>query len=208
MSDHSLLNCKKIGIMGGTFNPIHMGHLLMAQWAKDFANLDAVIFIPAGNPYMKAGTEILEGDMRLQMVRLSVAKKDGFYVSDIEIKRDGNTYTYETLQELSSIYPNAELYFIVGADSLFSFEHWVHPELILANCTLIAAARNGTKTEELEKKLQELINRFGGNIRLMEFPTIDISSTMIRSRIKEGKSIRYLTTDQVCEFIDSNQLYL
>ena len=208
MSDTFLQNCKKIGIMGGTFNPIHMGHLLMAQWAKDFANLDAVLFIPAGNPYMKAGTEILNGDMRLQMVNLSIDEKDGFFASDIEIRRSGNTYTYETLQELSKVYPHAEFFFILGADSLFNFERWVHPELILEKCTLIAVARDGAKIDELEKKLQELIKRFGGDIRLMEFPVIDISSTMIRNRIKEGKSIRYLTVEQVCEFIEFNHLYL
>lgn len=208
MSDTFLQSCKKIGIMGGTFNPIHIGHLLMAQWAKDFAALDAVIFIPTGNPYMKVGTEILDGELRLQMVRLSIDEKDDFFVSDIEIRRGGNTYTYETLQELSNVYPHAELFFIVGADSLFSFERWVHPELILENCTLIAAARNGARTEVLVSKQNELMERFGGNIRLMDFPAIDISSTLIRNRIKEGKNIRYLTTDPVCELIELNQLYL
>ena len=101
MLDEFLRSCKKIGIMGGTFNPIHMGHLLMAQYAKEYADLDAVIFIPAGCPYMKAGAEILDGQTRLQMVKMAIEPEDAFFASDIEIKRSGNTYTYETLQELS-----------------------------------------------------------------------------------------------------------
>ncbi len=208
MSDSILQNCKKIGIMGGTFNPIHIGHLLMARFAKEFAGLDAVIFIPAGNPYMKAGTEILDGQMRLKMVRLSIAEEEGFLASDIEIRRSGNTYTYETLQELSRSFPHAQFYFIVGADSLYGLEHWVHPEKILKNCTLIAAARNGTGMDTLEKKRDELVERFGGKILLMDFPAFDVSSTMVRDRVKSRKSIRYLTTDNVVDYIETNGLYL
>lgn len=208
MSDNRLQNCKKIGIMGGTFNPIHIGHLLMGRWAKDHAQLDAVIFIPAGNPYMKAGSQVLDGSHRLKMVQLSVEPCEDFYTSDIEIRREGYTYTYETLEELTKLYPNAEFYFIVGADSLYNFERWVHPELILKNCTLIAAARNGAAMEELEAKKTELENRFGGKIMLMDFPAFDVSSTMVRERVKEGKSIRYLAPDKVCDYIEENAFYL
>ena len=207
MSDIRLQNCKKIGIMGGTFNPIHVGHLLMGRWAKDHAQLDAVIFIPAGNPYMKAGTQVLDGAKRFEMVQLSVEQCEDFYASDIEINRSGYTYTYETLEELTKLYPNAEFYFIVGADSLYSFERWVHPELILKNCTLVAAARNGAAMEELEVKKAELEERFGGHIMLMDFPAFDVSSTMIRDRIKEGKSIRYLAPEKVCDYIEDHGLY-
>ena len=207
MSDILLQNCKKIGIMGGTFNPIHIGHLFMAQWAKDYAGLDAVIFIPTGISYMKAGLNVLEGSERLKMVQLAVEQCKDFYTSDIEINRSGNTYTYETLEELTKLYPNAKLHFIMGADSLYNFERWVHPDLILKNAALIAAARNGSATETLEKKRVELMKRFGGEIMLMNFPTIDVSSTMIRERIKEGKSIRYLTPEKVCAYIEDNRLY-
>ena len=207
MTGKRLEDCKKIGIMGGTFNPIHVGHLLMAQWAKEFANLDAVLFIPAGNPYMKDVTEILDGRERLKMVELSIEQQNGFYASGIEIEREGNTYTYETLQELRGLYPEAALFFIAGADCLFSFEKWAHPELILDNCTLIAAARNGTDTGEMEERRKALMQKFGGEILLMEFPAFEISSTMVRNRIKEGNSIRYLTTDKVCDYIEANQIY-
>lgn len=207
MSDTLLQNCKKIGIMGGTFNPIHIGHLLMAQWAKDCADLDAVIFIPTGISYMKVGTNVLEGSERLKMVQLAVEQSNDFYTSDIEIKRAGNTYTFETLEELSSLYPNARLHFIMGADSLYNFERWVHPELILKNATIIAAARNGASIDALEEKRMELVSRFGGEIILMNFPSFDVSSTMIRDRIKEGKSVRYLVPEKVCDYIEDNGLY-
>lgn len=208
MSDNFLQNCKKIGIMGGTFNPIHIGHLLMARYAKEYVGLDAVIFIPAGHPYMKAGSEILDGQTRLQMVKIAIETEDSFYASDIEVRRSGNTYTYETLQELSQIFPHADFYFIVGADSLFAFDHWVYPEKILKNCTLIAAARNGSGTEALENKQRELIKRFGGEILLMEFPAFDVSSTMIRERIKNEKNVRHMTPDKVIDFIEANGLYV
>jgi len=208
MNKKSLNECKKIGIMGGTFNPIHVGHLLMGQWAKEFAGLDAVIFIPTGNPYMKEQSEILDGAERLKMVCYSIENQEGFYASDIEINRKGNTYTYETLQQLRGIYPNASFYFIAGADCLYSFDRWVHPELILQNCTMIAAARNGAATRELEDRIKLLTERFGGQILLMEFPTFEVSSTMLRQRLQEGKSIRYLTTDKVCDYIEANGLYL
>jgi len=208
MENCFLTNCKKIGIMGGTFNPIHTGHLLMARWALEYAGLDAVLFIPAGNPYMKNNSDILDGEKRIQMVRISIEGQEDFFVSDMELNRKGNTYTYETLLELNELYPRAKLYFIVGADSLYSFAKWSHPELILSNSILIAAARNGTAMEQLEEKRRELIASFGGEILLMEFPTIDISSTMIRNRVKEGKSIRHLTTDAVCDYIASQKLYV
>ena len=208
MTDRELSNCKKIGIMGGTFNPIHAGHLLMARWALESAGLDAILFIPAGNPYMKSNTDILDGEQRMQMVRMSIQGQDDFFVSDMELKRNGNTYTYETLLELRRLYPQAKLYFIMGADSLYTFAKWSHPELILANSILIAAARNGTSMEQLEEKRRELTTSFGGEILLMEFPAIDISSTMIRDRLKEGKSIRYLTTDAVCDYIASEKVYV
>ena len=208
MSDQFLQSGKKIGIMGGTFNPIHMGHLLMAQYAKEYADLDAVIFIPAGCPYMKDRGTLIEGQIRLQMVQMAIEGSDAYFASDIEIKRSGNTYTYETLQELSKIFPHADFYFILGADSLFGLEHWIYPEKILKNCTLIAAARNGSGMDALENKRRELIDRFGGEILLMDFPTVDISSTLIRKRIKNGKSVRYMMPDNLVDYIKANGLYV
>jgi len=203
-----LENCRKIGIMGGTFNPIHAGHLLMGRFAKEYADLDAVVFIPAGLPHMKKNIGLLSGRERLYMVEQSIKGEKDFYASSIEIDRNGQTYTYETIAELHEKYPFAQLYFILGADSLFSFDRWLYPEKILSHCNLIAAARNGSVTSELRDVSNMLMNKYGGEIFIMEFPTLDISSTMIRERVKNGKSIRYLTTDAVCDYIEAHNLYL
>lgn len=132
---------KKMGIMGGTFNPIHTGHLLLAQWAMEEAGLDGVLFMPTGNSYMKDKGEMLSGPERLVMTQLAIRDRECFYCSDLEVKRGGNTYTYETLESLQFLYPQAKLYFIVGADCLFSIENWYCPEKIFRCCTLLAASR-------------------------------------------------------------------
>ncbi len=198
---------KKIGILGGTFNPIHIGHLLMAEYAKEEANLDAVIIMPTGQSYMKANSNVLEGCKRLEMIQLCIEENSGLIVSDMEIQRGGNTYTYETLLQLKELYPMVEFYFIVGADSLFSMERWVKPEVIFANCTVLAAGRDGTSVEALEKKKKELEERFRAEIILMHFPKIDISSTVIRENVQKGRSIRYMVHDKVWKYIQENDLY-
>lgn len=198
---------EKIGIMGGTFNPIHIGHLLLAQWAMEEAGLDRMIFMPTGNSYLKDKTEMLPGSERLAMTRLAVQDRDCFFCSDMEVKRGGNTYTYETLESLRHIYPQAELYFIVGADCLFSIENWYCPEKIFKQCTLLAASRGGTPLQELEEKRQELAEHYGADILLMAFPDMEISSTDIRRRCREGKSIQYLVPDSVREYIIAGHFY-
>lgn len=203
----SLEGYKKIGILGGTFNPIHVGHLLMAEYAKEVADLDVVMVMPSGISYLKANTNVLPGKQRLEMVELSIENNPNLISSDIEINREGNTYTYETLQQLKGLYPNAEFYFIVGADSLFSIERWVKPELIFQNCTLLAAGRNNAAKEELVSKKLELEYKFAAKILLMDFPEIDISSTKIRENVRAGRSIRYMVHEEVRKYIQDNGLY-
>lgn len=198
---------KKIGIMGGTFNPIHTGHLLLAQWAMEEAGLDGVIFMPTGNSYMKDKVEMLPGPERLAMTQLAIHGRECFLCSDLEVKRGGNTYTYETLESLQSMYPQARLYFIVGADCLFSIENWYCPQKIFQHCTLLAASRNGTPMEALEEKRRELAEIYNAEILLMEFPNIEISSTDIRRRCREARSIRYLVPDCVREYIIQYHFY-
>lgn len=203
----SLDNYSKVGILGGTFNPIHMGHLLMAEYVKEAANLDVVMILPNGISYMKAGTNVLEGEVRLKMIELCIEDNPNLITSDMEIKREGNTYTYETLLELRAKYPQTEIYFIIGADSLFNMEKWVKPEVIFANCTILAVGRNQASQEALEEKKTDLEKRFGGKIRLFDFPEIEISSTRIRENIKTGKSFRYMVPEQVWNYICKNNLY-
>lgn len=203
----SLNNYSKVGILGGTFNPIHTGHLLMAEYVKEAAKLDVVMLLPNGISYMKAGTNVLEGEVRLKMIELCIEDNPNLITSDMEIKREGNTYTYETLLELRAKYPRTELYFIIGADSLFSMEKWVKPDVIFANCTILAVGRNQAPKEDLEEKKADLENRFGAKIRLLDFPEIEISSTQIRENIKAGKSFRYMVSEQVWNYIRENNLY-
>lgn len=198
---------KKIGVMGGTFNPVHTGHLLLAQWAMEEAGLDGVIFMPTGCSYMKKSAEVLPGAERLAMTRLAIADRDCFLCSDLEVKRAGSTYTCETLEELQALYPQAQLYFIVGADCLFTIGNWYHPERIFRRCILLAASRNGMSMDGLEEKRQELEAAYQAKILLMAFPDIEISSTDIRERCRQGLSIRYLVPDSVREYIDRHQYY-
>lgn len=205
MSDLAI--CEKIGIMGGTFNPIHTGHLLLAQWAMEESGLDGVIFMPTGNSYMKDKMEMLPGPERLAMTQLAIRDRECFFSSDMEIKRGGNTYTYETLESLHSMYPQAQLYFIVGADCLFSIENWYFPEKIFQNCILLAASRNGASIQALEMKRRELEALYEANIMLIAFPNIEISSTDIRRRCRESRSIQYLVPDGVREYIERKRFY-
>ncbi len=198
---------KRIGILGGTFNPIHIGHLRMAECAREALELDSVLIMPTGNSYMKNANDILPGEIRLQMAELSIANNPYFKASDLEINRQGQTYTFETLEQLHVIYPNTDFYFIVGADCLFSIERWYKPDRIFEQCTLLAANRNDVPVTELQDKCEDLKKRFDAKIELFDMPQLDISSSMIRNLKKEGKSIRYFVTEPVFDYINTNHLY-
>lgn len=199
---------KKIGIMGGTFNPIHIGHLVLAQRALEEKELDEIWIIPTGCSYMKANQDILSGEDRLAMVALAIAGNDKMKCLDMEIKRSGYTYSYETLEQLNAEYPTYSFYFIFGADCLFTIENWKYPERIFANCSVIAAARNGTSHTQMEEKITQLKERFGADISLLTFPHLEISSTDLRERIRLGKSVKYLIPDNVIFYIKEKGFYL
>ncbi len=192
---------EKIGILGGTFNPIHTGHLMLGICAKENFGLDRILVMPAGNPYLKEGQKILPGDLRLSLVEKAIRDLEGFEASDHELKKEGKTYTWETMRELKEKDPGATLYFIVGADCLQSFSSWVYPDRILANCELIAACRGDVTVEKAKPWAEELEKKYGGTVHLMDFPAIEISSTMIRDRIKDGKSIRFMVPEAIEEEI-------
>ncbi|MDR2042940.1 MAG: nicotinate-nucleotide adenylyltransferase [Clostridium sp.] len=212
---------KKVGILGGTFNPIHIGHLVLAEWARETAGLDEVLFIPTGHPYMKYGAASQDGDSlrraaalsmptaadRYHMVELAVKTRSGFLGCDIETSRPGFTYTYETLDLLRQGHPDCDFYFIMGADCLFTIETWKEPERIFRACTVISAVRGRTPTAEVEQKRRYLERLFAGKILLIPFLSIEISSTDIRERVREGKSIRYLVPDPVIGFLEKRGFY-
>lgn len=198
---------RKVGIMGGTFNPIHIGHLIIAEKAREQFHLDEVLFMPSGTPYMKDMQEVLPGHIRAEMTKLAVEENPFFSVSTIEIEKEGSTYTYETLETLHEKNPNAEYFFILGADSLWSIENWKNPERIFAGCHILAALRDGRAKEEMEAQAAHLRTDCQAAVSLIETSHIEISSSMIRDLIRNGHSIRYLVPDAVYDYIIKNKLY-
>lgn len=200
----------RIGIMGGTFNPIHMGHLMMSEYLCDEFSLDFVLFIPTGNPPHK-NKGVLDAQIRLEMVRFATDKNDRFQVSDIEVNRKNTSYSIDTVNLLKEEYPNDKLFFIIGSDSLFQLNTWKKFDELAKAIEFIVAARPGYFEDEddnsVEDEIQELNRKYGSIIHCVETPMYEISSTDIRDRIKVGKSVKYLLLDEVIEYIDHNNLY-
>ena len=204
------MNKIKIGILGGTFDPIHLGHLIIAEQAKDQYGLDQVLLIPSGHSYFKdnRAQKVLPALTRLEMTRKAVSDYPPFEVSDIEVRRSGNTYTYETLEELADLHPEAELFFIVGADTVYSMSTWREPARIFAACTVLAAMREDqVDPESFQQGIKDLENRFHARIRTISIPNIGISSTQIRERAGNGKSIHYLVPNALESYIIENGIY-
>ena len=198
---------RKIGYLGGTFDPIHIGHLMLAEWAISAADLEEVWFIPTGPSYMKTDHYVLPGPERLRRVEMAVEGNSKFKCLDMEIIRQGYTYTYETVEELRAKYPDTEFYLIQGADCLFALDSWKHPDRILKSCTVLAAVRGDSDLSCLKSKRRELLSKYGGNIILLPFMHLSISSSEIRGRVLEGKSIRYMVPDEVLKYIEDKGFY-
>ena len=198
---------KRVGIMGGTFNPIHIGHLIIAEAAYEAYDLDEVLFVPSGISYMKDQSEILDAKKRVHMTGLAIEDNPHFALSTIEIDRDGNSYSYETLETLRKQNPNTEYFFLVGSDTLFALETWKHPEILLPSCTILVAVRNGVPMEKMQEHAKYLEEKFGGSIQLLTTPNIEISATDIRNRIAANRNVKYFVPDSVLQFIEKNNLY-
>lgn len=201
---------KKIGILGGTLNPIHIGHLIIADVAYEELNLDRIIIMPSGNPPHKQDEHILSSRHRSNMIKTSIVNDNRMVFSDMELKREGYIYTADTVSILSEKYPNTQFYFILGEDSIFSIEKWYNPQQIFDKVILAVASRkeNGKSSRErLEEKILHLQKKHNGKIIVLNSPLIDISSTDIRERVKAGKSIKYYVTDRTENYIEENNLY-
>jgi len=198
---------KKVGIMGGTFDPIHFGHLIIANEVLNMYGLDEIIFIPAGNPPHKNQTKASSHD-RYFMATIATLSNAKFTVSDIEIQNREKSYTLNTIIELTNRYRDTEFYFITGADAIIDLPNWHEPEKLLKLCKFIAVSRPGTSKEILQKNIAEIKENFNGNIELLQVPMLQISSTDIRNRFKSGKSAKYLLPESVEQYIIKNSLYL
>lgn len=198
---------RRVGIMGGTFDPVHIGHLIIAEKAREQFHLEEVLFMPNGVPYMKSNKKVLPAEIRTEMTKLAIADNPFFSISTIETEKEGSTYTYETLLELHKQNPNTEYFFILGADSLWTIKDWKNPEKIFHNCHILAALRNDKSVKEMEEQISYLKNTFGADISLLQTGNVDISSSMIRGLVQNGHSIRYLVPESVCDYIIKNKLY-
>lgn len=200
----SASRARRVGVMGGTFDPIHTGHLVTADEARHAFSLDEVVFVPAGWPWQKDRTEVAAPEHRYLMTVIATAADPAFRVSRIELDRDGPTYTIDTLRALKAERTDAELFFITGADAILQILTWKDPEAILREACFIAATRPGYDLDRLEK---ELPAGFEDRVSVMEIPALAISSTDVRRRVREGRPIRYLVPAGVASYIEKNGLY-
>jgi nicotinate-nucleotide adenylyltransferase len=189
----------RTGIFGGTFNPPHAGHLIVAEHVRQELGMDRIIFVPAAIPPHKQTLEIVEGSHRLAMVQRAVEGNACFAVSDLEIRRRGVSFTVDTLEEFKRQAPRDELFLLIGMDNLLEFQSWKDPEKIAQLATIVGLTRPGFTVGEAA------VVR---NLILCEVPEIAIASSTIRQRIKDGKSIRYLVPPSVEHYINEHRLYL
>ena len=216
---------QRIGILGGTFNPIHYGHLAAAEEVRERLKLDRVLFIPSFHPPHKQEDDVPSAVHRMEMVRIAIIENAAFEPSDIEIKRGGKSYTIDTIEALKRTYPDAELFFITGVDSFLDIQTWNSWERLLSVCTFVVLSRPGyqfadllkidflrsaeTQVIELDREQRLHVEIHAGTfiVYLEMIPLYDISSTDIRRRVKEGRSIKYLLPEAVETYIINNKLY-
>ncbi|MCQ2548142.1 MAG: nicotinate-nucleotide adenylyltransferase [Clostridia bacterium] len=200
---------KKIGILGGSFDPIHNGHINIAVNALIKRNLDFVCFMPTKKNPFKAGKDQASDEDRLAMLKAAIGQNTSFCIIDDELKDKNVSYTYNTMENLSKNYVGCHLYFIIGSDSLMSMEKWYRGEDLLKNFSFIVALRPGQTYEELENKVNELVEKYDADIDLMEMDVLDdSSSTEIRELLKNGGDISYMVPPKVKEYIYEHGLYL
>jgi nicotinate-nucleotide adenylyltransferase len=216
---------RRIGILGGTFNPVHNGHLAASEEVRQRLKLDLVLFVPSSLPPHKSEARLPSAEQRQEMVRRAIAGKSAFALSDVEVKRGGRSYTIDTIRVLRGFYPDAALFFIIGLDSFLEIKTWHKWEQLLTECAFVVLSRPGYRFSDLlnidfmrqagseltrldDGTSREAAVKTGGvEIYLEAGFTSSISSTDIRTRIREGRSFKYLLPDTVEHYIISNRLY-
>ncbi|MCY4367594.1 MAG: nicotinate-nucleotide adenylyltransferase [Chloroflexi bacterium] len=196
----------RTGILGGTFDPVHLGHLLIAEESRISLGLDQVLFVPAGRPWLKEGQPLTEACHRVQMVELAVASNPHFRVIRNEVDRSGPSYTVDTLEELREELPATELFFILGLDAFESFHRWKDPGRILELCRLVVVSRPGYSDEEQDRLLATCGDQ-ADRICVLPVHNVDFSATEIRRRASQGISFRYQVPDAVEAYISAQGLY-
>lgn len=199
----------KIGIMGGTFDPIHNAHLMLAEYAYQEYLLDEIWFMPNGNPphkqHQKGRTDAV---VRAHMVKLAIAENPVFRLEEYESSRSEISYSYQTMEHFREIYPEHHFYFIIGADSLFSLKEWVHPERLLKTCTVLAACRDKiSRHDRMKAKIEELNREYQADIRLLVTPVVATASHELRHRIAEGRPVAKDLPEAVNAYILAHHLY-
>ena len=197
----------RVGVFGGTFDPIHVGHLIVAEEARVSLELDEVLFVTAGQPWLKEGRKITEGRHRMAMVERAVASNANFRPSDIEMNRPGPTYTVDTLAELRhNLGPRATLHLILGLDSFRELHRWHHPERLFQMCKMVGVSRPGSQDLDL-RALDDIAPGASAGVTLLETPLIGVSAADIRRRLSEGMPIKYQVPECVEDYINEHGLY-
>jgi nicotinate-nucleotide adenylyltransferase len=196
----------KVGVLGGTFDPVHIGHLIIAEAVRVQLRLEKVLFVPAGQPWLKLQHPITPVGYRVEMLRLAILPNLHFELSDVEVERSGPSYTIDTMVELRNrLGAQVDLFFILGCDALAKFDEWKEPSKLIRLCKLAVVPRANLafSAEDLEHHIPGITDR----VSYVATPIIDISSSQIRERVARGLSIRYLVPDKVEEYIAQRQLY-
>ncbi|MCL6634489.1 MAG: nicotinate-nucleotide adenylyltransferase [Peptococcaceae bacterium] len=196
-----------LGVMGGTFDPVHYGHLVTAEGARYEFGLEKVIFVPAGQPPHKPGRVITGPGHRFAMTRLAVQSNPFFEASSLEVERPGPSYTIDTIVNIARLHPGREIFFITGADAVLEILTWKNVVELLLRCRFISATRPGYRLDGLWERLDGLPDECKKSINFMEVPALAISSTDIRMRVRDGRPIKYLLPEPVEEYIFQNGLY-
>ncbi len=197
----------KTGVFGGTFNPVHKGHIMLAEYCMDSVGLDRIIMIPTAVPPHKISNNLASENDRLNMCKLACRGKENFFVSDIEIKRQGKSYTYETLTQLKEIYPDDHLYTIMGADMFLTLNRWKNPEIIFEKSSIITIPRDEENKLELENFYNKVLKAMGASSVILPNPVMSVSSTFIRENLDDFNLISDMLDKGVYDYIIKNNLY-
>ena len=199
---------RKIGILGGTFDPFHKGHFMLAETAYAQFSLDEMWIMPNGNPPHKRNIEQTDFKMRCEMIQIAISDAPYMELCDFEGSEDCYHFTYQTLGKFHEMYPDDEFYFIIGADSLRDFPTWREPGEIAKLCTLLVACRDESGITDLKEKIVEMEQRFGAKCLIMNSPKVDAASSEIREKLSRGEDISAYVGEKVCNYIKEKKLYV